>query len=254
LPEVDEGRAHALFNSLDNFAGLRHALQSLAERDGLWAGIPMPLEGRRLVIEPTFPKAAALAECGIGEKHRSEEERRAADYRAKYGDTKIRNTFWSFNRKAEVVVIQDPDGKVRHVLNHGHHAAAWLIDTMDCSSAWGLEQEHRAIQTLGTLLRHHIFKAYLLTGMFLESSPRSGLTYLFRRLRPAVVLDTKTGNVVRVRCTLCMHPIGYYEGTWAGAMTPTDDVIAQLMLMRGDEPMLWRRANQHPAWRPESGL
>jgi hypothetical protein len=37
-------------------------------------------------------------------------------------------------------------------------------------------------------------------------------------------------------------------------MCPTDDVIAHLMLMRGDEALLWRKANQHPSWVPESGI
>jgi hypothetical protein len=31
-------------------------------------------------------------------------------------------------------------------------------------------------------------------------------------------------------------------------------VIAHLLLMRADEKMLWRRANQHPIDRPECGL
>ena len=43
-------------------------------------------------------------------------------------------------------------------------------------------------------------------------------------------------------------------GSWAGAMVPTDDVIAHLSLMRGDEHMFWKRCNQHPSWRPEAGL
>jgi hypothetical protein len=51
-----------------------------------------------------------------------------------------------------------------------------------------------------------------------------------------------------------MHPIAYYEGSWAGAMCPTDDVIAHLMLMRGDEPMFWKRSSQHPATSPAAGL
>jgi hypothetical protein len=37
-------------------------------------------------------------------------------------------------------------------------------------------------------------------------------------------------------------------------MCPTDDVIAHLQLMRGDERMFWKRSNQHPSWRPEAGL
>jgi hypothetical protein len=51
-----------------------------------------------------------------------------------------------------------------------------------------------------------------------------------------------------------MHPIAYYHGSWAGAMCPTDDVIAHLSLMRGDEAMFWKRSTQHPAYRPEAGL
>ena len=111
------------------------------------------------------------------------------------------------------------------------------------------------LQLLGTLLRHHVFKQYLLTGMFLETSKRSGLTYLFRRLKPTVVLDARDqAKSIRVLCALCLHPIGFYLESWAGAMTPTDDLIAHLMLMRGDEPMLWRRSNQHEPWHPEAAL
>src|SRR3546814_10910453 len=40
---------------------------------------------------------------------------------------------------------------------------------------------------------------------------------------------------MRWLCALCLHPIGYYENSWAGAMCPTDDVIAHLMLMRRSE-------------------
>ena len=91
--------------------------------------------------------------------------------------------------------------------------------------------------------------------MFLEKSERSGVTYLFRKLRPTVALrPCRDGDGMRVLAALCLHPIGYYDGSWAGAMCPTDDVVAHLMLMRGDEVMFWRRSNQHPADRPEAGL
>lgn len=59
---------------------------------------------------------------------------------------------------------------------------------------------------------------------------------------------------MRILCCLCMRPIAYYADSWAGAMCPTDDVIAHLALMRGDEAMFWRRCNQHPPYRPEAGL
>jgi len=68
------------------------------------------------------------------------------------------------------------------------------------------------------------------------------------------ILNVGTGAEPRVLAALCMHPIAYYEDSWAGGMPPTDDVIAHLMLMCGDEPMYWRRSNQHPSWRPEAGI
>jgi hypothetical protein len=123
---------------------------------------------------------------------------------------------------------------------------------------WGIEQEGRAVQLLGQMLRHRAFKQYLLTGMFIETSRRSGVTYIFRKLRPTVALaPTRPGREqqsIRILACLCMHPIAYYEGSWAGAMCPTDDVIAHLALMRGDEHMFWKRCNQHPPHTPEAGL
>ena len=62
------------------------------------------------------------------------------------------------------------------------------------------------------------------------------------------------GEQMRILACLCLHPIAYYADSWAGAMCPTDDVIAHLMLMRGDEPMFWRRSNQHAPTRPEAAL
>lgn len=245
-PPAADDEAFALFNHFDGFAGLRNGLRKIAEMEESWAGIPMPLKDRRLVIEPHFPRAAELSNLFAPPDPEPSTDLISLD------GAKIRNRFWSAHKRAWVVIFEK-DGKVDWGLDRGPHAVARLFDTIDCSSAWGLEQEAKAVQTLGTLLRHHPFKAYLLTGMFIETSKRTGLSYVFRRLRPTIVLDAK-GDVLKVRCCLCMHPIGYYEGTWAGAMTPTDDVIAHLMMMRGDEPMFWRRANQHPAWVPEAGL
>jgi hypothetical protein len=31
-------------------------------------------------------------------------------------------------------------------------------------------------------------------------------------------------------------------------------VVAHLMLMRGDEHLFWRKANQHPPYQPEAGM
>jgi hypothetical protein len=107
------------------------------------------------------------------------------------------------------------------------------------------------------MLSHHNFRQYMLTGMFLEKSKRSGVIYMFRRLKPTVAIAASPGiesDHMRILACLCAHPIAYYAGSWAGAMVPTDDVIAHLAMMRGDERMFWARCNQHPPHRPEAGL
>lgn len=207
--------------------------------------MPLPIEGERLVIDPTYPWAKALADVTA----------RPDDGEPTTDDVKVRNRWWSSRLRAEIYIWEEPDGRVAWGKVHRPHSIGMALHTLGCSYAWGVEQESEAIQTLAGMLRHHAFKQYLLTGMFLETSARSGLTYLFRRLRPTVVIDgRKPDGDPRILAALCLHPIGYYADTWAGSMCPTDDVIAHLALMRGDEPMFWRRANQHGPDRPEAGL
>lgn len=232
-----------IVESFDGFAGLRNGLRDIAARRGDWAGIPMPLDGQKLVIEANYPMATELAEIGAPKEEPLPP------------DVTIRNRWWSRRERCEIYIWNE-GGKVEWGRVPGFNHLGFDLTTLGCATAWGIEQESNALALLGTLVRHHQMKQYLLTGMFLESSMRSGLTYLFRRLKPTVVLDArnKTEAETRILCTLCLHPIAYYAGSWAGAMAPTDDVVAHLMLMRGDEPMFWRRANQCAPDRPEAGL
>lgn len=236
-----------LLRSLDKFAELRSMLSAIGQETGEWAGVPMPLDDQQLVIEPTYPYADFLKKL-----------EKQPDNTPLPDNIKFRGGFWSTRHRMRVLIYEE-DGIAKHQFLPGMMRATMELGTLGASLAWGIEQEHNALQLLGTLVRHHSFKHYLLTGMFLETSKRSGLTYLFRKLRPTLVLDVRTGpgrddKHGRVLCALCMHPIGFYAGTWAGALCPTDDVIAHLMLMRADEPMLWRKSNQHSPLRPEAGL
>lgn len=201
----------------------------------------MPLAGERLVIETRYPQAEELSKIGAPTPKTDQ-----------LSNTKIRNKFWSCSKHSDILIFEH-DGKIDWGIDPGIHHFGMDLRTLGCQEAWGIEQESNAVHTLAEIVSHRQFKQYMLVGMFLETSQRSHITYCFRRLRPTVALNTK-GDSVTIMCTLCLHPIAYYSGSWAGAMTPTDDVIAHLMLMRGDEPMFWRRANQHAAYRPESGL
>jgi hypothetical protein len=219
---------------------LRSKLFKVSGMRAEWAGIPMPLEGEQLIVEPSYPFAPAFA--------------RKADPADDDG-WRLRNSWYSRRDQCEILIMEK-EGKISWgrlaAMNHIRHD----LRTLGCSAAWGIEQEGRAVQLLGTMLRHHAFKQYLLTGMFIETSKRSGVTYIFRKLRPTIALAPQRGRKgsMRMLCALCMHPIAYYADSWAGAMCPTDDVIAHLALMRGDEAMFWRRCNQHPPYRPEAGL
>lgn len=226
----------------DDHAGLRNALRHIAKEKNEWAGVPMPLTGERLVLEPSYPYAD-LSKLGAP----------AATADAEDKGLRLRSRFWSTHRSSWVLIIERANGTITHGLDAGIHHLDHDLHTLGCSDAWGIEQESTAVKLLGTLVRHRAFKQYMLTGAFLETSRRSGVTYMFRRLKPTVALSSRTGHL-RILCTLCLHPIGYYDGSWAGSLCPTDDVIAHLMLMRGDEAMFWRRANHHPAWVPEAGL
>jgi hypothetical protein len=225
--------------------GLRSALAQIGDEKAEWAGMPMPLSGERLIVEPTFPYAEALNLIGAPEPVPDD-------------GTRIRNQWYSARDRCDILIMEK-DGKIEWGRLPAFHHIRHDLRTMGCSSAWGIEQEGKAVQLLGTMLRHNAFKQYLLTGMFIERSRRSGVTYIFRKLKPTVALGAQAGLPdgklgMRILCTLCMHPIAYYEGSWAGAMCPTDDVVAHLSMMRGDEAMFWRRSNQHPPYRPEAGL
>ena len=237
-----EAQNQAQFENLerfDDFAVLRNKLRALAAHAGEWAGLPMPLQDMELVVEPRYPLAHVYKPKPIEDG---------------FNGAKIRNRFYSIMKRRDVVVWQEPNSEKVTWGCHGttHHFDI-DVQTMAASEAWGIEQEGAALQTLAGLLPHHAFKRYLLSGMFVEQSERSGVYYFFRKLKPTVAASAATGSM-KIIATLCQHPIAYYAGSWAGAMTPTDDVIAHLMLMRGDEALYWRRCNQHPAFRPEAGL
>jgi len=222
---------------LDPYARIRNGLRRMASERNDYSGCPIPIEGQKLVIEPTF-KYKGLDKIGSEDESDTKET------------VKVRNIFWSRRRRCRVAICEEPEGEFWCApLKGSANSAASLLHTIGASDVWGIEQEVQALALLGTMIRHRQMKQYLLSGAFIETSPKSGVTYVFRKLRPTVAIRGDS-----ILCTLCMHPIGYYEESWAGCMCPTDDVVAHLTMMRGDEKMFWRRSNQHEAWDPASGL
>ena len=128
------------------------------------------------------------------------------------------------------------------------------VNTLGASRAWSVDAELTAMRLLRGLVTPAAYDYYLLTGSFLETSKRSRVTYLFRRLRPTLALREQHDGSSAPIAALCMHPIGYYKDSFAGCMVPTDDVVAHLLMMRGDERKFWAKANHHDLNSPESGL
>lgn len=212
------------------------------QADGNWGGAPMPLDNERLVVEPRYPypklngfqfNEVAAEEPFVG---------------------KVRNQWYSHSKNATVYVVEE-NGKIETLLvRHGSgDRLGMLVHTLGCASAWAASAELKALEKLRDSLSEHAFRCYLTAGMFLETSPRSHATYLFRRLRPTIAMRG-TEDGMRVLACLCLHPIGYYSGTFAGCQTPTDDVLSHLLLMRADEHSFWKWCEQHRPWELESGI
>jgi hypothetical protein len=207
--------------------------------------LPPSIEGERLVIEPTHRAFGAFQEL-------NKEATTEGDIDEE--QCTIINQWWSRKLRTDVILWREPDGSLGWgqlpAANHLSHD----IKTMACSIAWSVDAEWKAMSKLEELIPTHLFRGYFLSGMFIETSRRSGVTYVFRRLRPTIALRPDHQGKMRILACLCMHPIGYYADSWAGALCPTDDVMSHLLLMRADEKMFWRRANQIPPYRPEAGL
>lgn len=235
---------------MDGFAPMRDIIREIAVKTGEWAGIPMPMEGCRLVVTPKHPHAEELMKIGGGK----DLDITAVEPDPELDGVQIRNEFWSWRWRQMVTVYQLASGKIGFVRQGSPNQVALALETLGASDAWGIEQEARAVNTLGGMISHRQFKQYMLTGTFLEKSKRANVHYLFRRLRPTIAIGTAKDGSMAALAALCMHPIAYYEGSWAGAMCPTDDVIAHLALMRGDEHGFWKKSNQHPAFMPQAGI
>lgn len=211
----------------------------MADQANEWCGLPTPIDGQRLIVEPSHPASAVYAAMVAPE---------VDDGR------KVVNIWYSRKYKSDICMVRKPTGELTWGIIPGAHHAGKAIATMGCSVAWSIEAEAKAMEMLAGLIPGHLFKMYFMTGMFLQTSARSGVTYVFRRLRPTIAMRPDGEGDMKILCTLCLHPIGYFQDTWAGSLCPTDDVIAHLLLMKGDEHLYWKRANQIPPHRPEAGL
>lgn len=240
-----------------DFTTFRSLINHLSDRVGEWAGIPVPVDHTRIRVEERYPWKGIE---GVGGPQPDPDDTPSSD------DPPIfpLNTWYVPSRQARITLYREgTNPKTKFILepklSYVRRLDFWL-NTMGCSSAWEPEAEIEAQKKLSSLIPSHLFNMYFMTGTFIETSPRSRVTYLFRRLRPtiAMVPAKRSGNPaqdsMKAIAVLCMHPIAYYEKSWSGAMCPTDDVVAHLLMMRGDERKYWALSNQHDPESPEAGI
>jgi hypothetical protein len=228
----------------------------LAEKhlgEGDWSGLPVPVAGLTLMLEPRY-KHRALSEFRWKECYDEQGVRQVIEEPPPPTQSEFRtvNSWWNARYQVTIIVVKDRHGRARF-RGLFDDKLALTIRTLDASAVWPVEAEEKAQEKLASLIPADAFELYVLTGHFPEISKRSRLTYLFRKGRPTIAL--RQDEVVNYAlCALCLHPIGYYGDTWAGVMCPTDEVIAHLLMMRGSEEKFWANANQHPLDHPAAGL
>ena len=233
---------------------VRDFLEVLGDAAEDWQGIPVPLgDDFPVIIQPRHPQAGFFAETpGYCRPSPTDAD----------GEPTVVNWWWDRRRNREVFVVDDHGRRSAVVLplapdRSMERLNLWLR-TLGAADAWNLDAERTARRQLRGMLTERQWHHYDLTGSFLETSPRSQVTYLFRRLRPTVALSPRSrdGRNDHMRClaVMCLHPIGYYADTWAGCMVPSDDVVAHLTMMRGDEVLFWSKSVQHQPHEPQAGL
>lgn len=250
MGQEEKGR---IGKDLLTFAQMSRYLAQERLKAGEWSGMPIPVAGLKLVLEPRY-KHASLSEFQWNECYDEEGNRHPIEPEplTQPSEYTAVNSWWNDKYQLAIVVLKDKKGRARFTVRF-EDRLAFTIRTLDAAVAWPVEAEQKAVEKLATMIPGDAHELYMLTGHFAEMSKRSQLMYLFRKGRPTIAIR-QVGEYSHPLCALCLHPIGYYGDTWAGAMCPTDEVIAHLLMMRGSEEKFWANANQHPLDRPAAGV
>lgn len=216
------------------------------EKYGVEYGLPLPsfADLQRPMI---MARGTPLAYLGID------------NYREYHQELMLQNipvtNSWIRLRDVEVCVVPTTEGPYAFTRFMAGSRMRKLVDGMLVrAGAQTAERELKAMAALEPRLGKGQWDSYVLNGAFPEKSKRSDLHYIFRKGFPTIALSYHGYETGRVIACLCLHPYGYYYGTFTGLMCPTDEVIAHLLLMRADEHAFWKNSGQWPAYDPRSGL
>lgn len=231
-------------------------LDAVLQRHGIHHGVPIGLGEAEIDGSPQMNRL--LQAMGLMERSAEPET-----YTDENGKTwRIRNSWHTEGvyrgRYGIVNVLEDPEtGRVRGGIEPYHPAALrfnLFIETGAQRRAFTLSTaeitaQNRLLEALNDQQRG----SYLMLDTFVERG-RSGVLYFVRKNRPTIACRSRPDGGATPLCALCLHPLGYYVGTWAGVMPPSDEVLTHLLYIRSDEHFFWRKANQIPLTCVMSGL
>lgn len=237
---------------------IHEVMDQMATEAGYEYGLPVPALGvgseeNYLIVAKGVPLRGIIA------MNQMDQHVESAQRIMRMHGCEIRNS-WRTLGDTETTIIQTDEGPLAWTEPMAGTRLRKLMDTMITRSNTQLspEAEERAMLSLKAKVTRAQWRSYLLNCAFLEKSKRSNLFYLFRKGYPTLALSFADidGKPSSGRCiaALCLHPMGYYAYTHAGLMTPTDEVIAALLLMRGDEHGFWKKSGQWKASDTRSGL
>ncbi len=245
-----------------SFDFVMRRIESMASRHGDYAGTPEPIRRIKLVLHPKYPfrslHGAHFRPPAEGEK---------------YGELMLPGTLaepvttprtrefinsWYSMRKRQTVTMYRhlSDGKIGYFTEgySPHRRLDFIMDTVTASHVWTPEAELKACEKLKSHINENQFATYMLTGIFFEESKLSKNGYIFRKLRPTIVLGLNDDHKHYIKCALCLHPLGYYQSTFAGCMVPTDDVVTHYLMMKADEHHFWKKSTHHSIYANEAGI
>lgn len=201
---------------------VRRRFNAIATSQGEWAGVPVPVADFRPVLAGDQQRVAQIWPRRLPQEGR--------------------HNSWRVNRAYSVYLWEREGRTVGLAMNYWAQRLDAIFDTMAARRAVLPDAELVAFMKLLDHLNDGQARDYVVSNMFVERG-RSGLLYVFRRGLPVLTFRT-TDDEVQPRAALCLHPLAFYEGTHAGALPPSDELLALLLMLRADEPFLWRKANQ----------
>lgn len=220
----------------------------IAEKYDLPYGIALPSLGTEQMHVPVLAYGTTFSHVDI--PGRTELAQRLIER----GRT-VRNS-WERLGDRSISVVNTTDGPMAYWEYHAGNRVRKFLDGVSArmDSQMSTEAEEKALELLKSKITPSQYRCYVLCNCFPERSKRSDIFYFFRKGLPVLALSWHGYPEGRILACLCLHPYGYYRGTHAGVMTPTDEVIGQLLLMRANEKKFWAKSGQWSASDPRSGI